>query len=95
MDLEQQHTSNTHVTHVDNLFWKKLYSRNYVPVLCVIFLIIFVEYGIIYQFSEDGDLENKQTSIASNLHQLITVLKSYYGLAMPIKPVDNNTNTMY
>ncbi len=91
MDLEQPNNDTSHVTHVENYFWKKLYSRNYLPILCVIFVIIFAEYGILYQFAAEGDLVTKDTTTASNLQTLISLIKSYYGLPMYVKPIDYNT----
>ena len=76
MDLEAQPNPDR-----QNLL-NKLSSKNYVPIVCVLFFLILSEYEIMRNYSSH-QLEDKQLrGRHSNLEHVLTTLKSYYPIRM-------------
>ena len=85
--------SNRSLTH--NI-WPKSARKNFVPLLCITFLLIFTQYEIISKWRQHDNTEDFGDSTGTNQYkQLSQLSKLLTRIALPLKQNITNNSTVF
>ena len=94
MDSERQTNmhdgSNRSLT---NNIWPKTARKNFVPLLCIIFLLVFTQYEIINKWRQNNNLEDFEDSTGTNKYGQLAQLLT--RMAMPLKQNISDNSTQF
>ena len=97
MDIEGQTNMNdgSNRSLNNNNIWPKSARKNFVPLLCITFLIIFTQYEILSKWQNNTNGEDVSESTGANKYkQLIHLSKLLTGIALPLKQNITNNSTV-